>query len=138
MQHRHESHTQEKGPVPGTVALALRATLHCLLGCGIGEVAGMIFSTFLGLGNLQSVLLSVILGFIGGLALGIVPFMKLGWGVKRALRTVIAGEGLSIAVMEAFEVLAEMSIPGVMSASLTDGIFWVGMVAALAIGFMAA
>lgn len=118
--------------------LSLSATLHCLLGCGIGEVAGMIMSTAIGLNNLHSILLAVTLGFIAGLALGVLPLKKAGFTFGKAIKTVIAGEGLSIAVMEAFEVMTEMAIPGVMSAHLTDSIFWIGMLAALGVGFIAA
>lgn len=50
----------------------------------------------------------------------------------------ILAEGLSIAVMEAFEVWTQVMIPGVMEAGLADGIFWIGMVAGLAAGFVAA
>ena len=118
--------------------LSLNATLHCLLGCGIGEVTGMIISTAIGLNNLNSTLLSVTLGFIAGVTLGILPLRKFGFGFNKAFKTVLAGEGLSIAVMEVFEVITELTIPGVMSAHLTDFIFWIGMVAALIIGFIAA
>ncbi len=120
------------------MSLALKATLHCLLGCGIGEVAGMIISASFGLNNLHSILLSVALGFIAGMALGILPLKKFGFNLRTALKTVIVGEGLSIAVMEAFEVITELAIPGVMSAHLTDAIFWIGMIAALIAGFIAA
>ncbi len=118
--------------------LSLSATFHCLLGCGIGEVTGMIISTALGLNNIHSILLSVILGFMAGLALGILPLKKFGFSMRQALNTVLLGEGLSIAVMETSEVLTELAIPGVMTAHLTDAIFWVGMIAALAAGFTAA
>lgn len=118
--------------------LAFSATFHCLIGCGIGEVLGMIISAAIGLSNLHSIILSVILGFIGGLLLGILPLKKFGFGLRKALNVVIAGEGLSILVMETFEVLTEVFIPGVMTAHLTDSIFWIGMAAALVVGFIAA
>lgn len=148
MSHEHHHHhapasTHEK-PVPEklssseTFSLAMSATFHCLIGCGIGEVAGMIISTALGFSNLHSILLAVTLGFVAGLALGIIPLIRHGFSFGNAIKTVIVAEGLSIAVMEAFEVIAEVSIPGVMDAHLTDGIFWIGMIAALAAGFVAA
>jgi|SRR5688572_18310604 len=118
--------------------LAFSATVHCLIGCGIGEVAGMIIATAIGLNNLHSILLSVTLGFIAGMALGVLPLKRIGFSMRKALKTVMLGEGLSIAVMEAFEVATELAIPGVMSAHLTDSIFWIGMAAALVAGFIAA
>lgn len=118
--------------------LSLSATLHCLLGCGIGEVTGMVISMAIGLGTVSSITLSVLLGFVAGLALGILPLLRHGFTFRNALKTVIIGEGLSIVVMEAFEVMTQFAIPGVMTAHLTDGIFWLGMAASLVAGFIAA
>jgi putative flippase GtrA len=140
--HHHEHHDHSKmhhGKVETSeIRLAVSATLHCLLGCGIGEVAGMIISTALNLNNLPSIILSIVLGFIAGLVLGMRPLRKHGFTFNNALKTVLISEGLSIAVMEAFEVLTEVSIPGVMNAHLGQGIFWIGMMAALTVGFIAA
>ena len=36
----------------GTNAMAISATLHCLTGCAIGEILGLMVGTALGLGNL--------------------------------------------------------------------------------------
>lgn len=124
---------------PQTVfSLAVSATFHCLVGCGIGEVVGMIIGTFFSLSMLETTILAVILGFIAGMALGILPLLRSHFTIANALKTVFVGEGLSIAVMEAFEVGTQFAIPGVMEAGLTDSIFWIGMLAALAVGFVAA
>lgn len=131
------NHEQPKEKI-NEVKLALSATLHCLLGCGIGEVAGMIISTIFLFSNFTSIVISVILGFIGGLALGILPLIKRGFKTKQAFKTVIIGEGIGIAVMETFEVLTQVMIPGVMEAHLTDMIFWIGMTISLIVGFIAA
>jgi hypothetical protein len=136
--HHHEHHHAKPGIPISNFKLSVQATMHCLLGCGIGEVAGMIISTALSLSILSSTVLSVLLGFIAGLALGILPLIRANFSVTNALRTVILAEGLSIAVMEAFEVLTQMAIPGVMTAHLTDMLFWAGMLASLIIGFVAA
>ena len=120
------------------VKLSLSATLHCLLGCGIGEVVGMIISTILGLGNVSSIIISIVLGFIAGLALGILPLKRKGFSMQLALKTVVIAEGISIAVMEAFEVMTQVMIPGVIDAHLDDMHFWYGMFLSLAVGFIAA
>ena len=86
----------------------------------------------------DTTILSVILGFIAGLSLGVLPLLKAKFTFRNALKTVLIAEGLSIAVMEAFEVMTQWMIPGVMEAHLTDWIFWVGMLAALVVGFIAA
>lgn len=135
----HQSHdAQEKPQVENIFKLAFSATLHCLLGCGIGEVVGMVIATWLGMSMVNSMILAVILGFVAGLALGIVPLLRNGFSFRHALKTVIVAEGLSIAVMEAFEVGTQVLIPGVMKSGLTDGIFWLGMTAGLIVGFIAA
>jgi hypothetical protein len=118
--------------------LAVSATLHCLVGCGIGEVIGMVVATYLGMSMVSSMILAILLGFVFGFALGIIPLLRKGFSFSRSLKIVLVAEGLSIAVMEAFEVLTQVFIPGVMEATLTDGIFWLGMAAALVVGFMAA
>src|SRR5688572_6924750 len=139
--HEHHGHSKMNHDVKAESSdfkLAVSATLHCLLGCGIGEVAGMIIATAIGLNNLHSIILAVTLGFIAGFALGIIPLRRHGFTFNNAFKTVLITEGLSITVMEAFEVAAEVTIPGVMDAHLTDSIFWLGMMAALIAGFIAA
>ena len=133
--HHHHHHHPKK---INTYRLAFSATFHCLIGCGIGEVGGMIIGTALKMSMLNTMILAVILGFIAGMALGIVPLLKKEFTLKNAIKTVFFAEGLSIAVMEAFEVLTQLMIPGVMEAELTDSIFWIGMIAGLGVGFIAA
>jgi hypothetical protein len=142
--HVHPSNSNNRTPqyVPNakqsTFRLAISATLHCLIGCGIGEVLGMIISSFLGLTNLSTIILSIVLGFFGGLLLGVLPLRKIGFSYKKAMKTVLAGEGLSIIVMEAFEIFTQVTMPGVMDAHLTESVFWTGMFVSLAAGFIAA
>lgn len=120
------------------IRLTISATLHCLAGCGIGEVVGIIIGTYYGMTMVATMILAITLGFVFGFALGIIPLIRKGFSFSRSFRIVLAGEGLSIAVMEAFEVLTQLLIPGVMAASLSDSIFWLGMGAALVVGFIAA
>ena len=143
MEHNHDHHSHlhhEPAPVKAEniMKLAISATLHCLLGCGIGEVVGVIIGTYYGMTMTATMILAVILGFVFGFALGIIPLARKGFSFSKAFKIVLAAEGLSIAVMEAFEVMTELLIPGVMQAGLTDAIFWLGMGAALAVGFIAA
>jgi len=118
--------------------LTVSATLHCLLGCGIGEVVGMIITTYFGLSMTSSLVISIVLGFVFGFALGIIPLTKKGISFSESIKIVLVAEGLSIAVMEAFEALTQVFIPGVMEAQLSDGIFWLGMIAGSIVGFIAA
>jgi hypothetical protein len=120
------------------IKLAISATLHCLLGCGIGEVVGMIIATYFGFSMTGSLVISIVLGFVFGFALGIIPLLRKGISFSQSIKMVLVAEGLSIAVMEAFEALTQSIIPGVMTAQLSDGIFWIGMIAGLLVGFIAA
>lgn len=133
--HIHHTTNEKKENI---LMLAISATIHCLIGCGIGEVVGMIIGTALHMNMIDTTILSVILGFLAGLTLGAIPLLKADFTFKNAIKTVLVAEGLSIAVMEAFEIFTQWSIPGVMEAHITDWIFWAGMVAALIVGFIAA
>ena len=138
--HHHMAETKPPGKTPGEnhFKLALSATVHCLIGCGLGEVLGMVIGTWLHMSNLSTMILAIILGFVLGFAFGIIPLMRAGFAFKRAFRQVLIAEGLSIAVMEAFEVGVQVSTPGVMDAHLNDSIFWIGMLLGLIAGFIAA
>ena len=118
--------------------LALNATIHCLIGCGIGEVFGVAIGIVLGLAAWLSITVGVVFGFIGGFSLGIIPIVKHGESPWSAFKMIFLGEFVSIVVMETAEVLAEVFIPGVMAASLSEPIFWFGMLTALVAGFIAA
>ena len=135
--HGHEHHEVDAIP-PSKAKLAFSATLHCLLGCGIGEVVGIIIGTALLWTNVNTLILAVALGFVFGFALGIRPYLKAGFNLKKAFKIVHIAEGLSIAVMETAEVLVEVYTPGVMAAGLQSWLFWVGMLLALTAGFIAA
>ncbi len=139
----HEHHHHHATPADASHArsvwrLALSATLHCLLGCGTGEVVGMVLATALGLSNAASIALTVVLGFVFGFALGLLPLRRAGFTWRRAARQVLIAEGLSIAVMEAVDVLVVTQVPGVMEAHLTSPLLWLGMALGLAGGFVAA
>jgi hypothetical protein len=118
--------------------LALSATLHCLIGCGLGEVLGMVIGTWLHMSNFNTMLLAIILGFVLGFAFGMIPLIRAGFSFTRAFKQVLIAEGLSIAVMETVEVWVQVSTPGVMDSHLSDWLFWKGMLLGLIAGFIAA
>lgn len=119
-------------------SLAFSATLHCLIGCGLGEVLGMVIGTWLHMNNFNTMLLAIILGFVLGFAFGMVPLIRAGFSFNKAFRQVLIAEGLSIAVMETVEVWVQVSTPGVMDSHLSDWLFWKGMLFGLIAGFIAA
>jgi hypothetical protein len=135
-----EAHYTHARPIstPSNWRLAIIATAHCLLGCGTGEIVGMLIGMQLGLSNAGTIILAVVLGFVFGLGLGVLPLLRAGFSLKGALRTVVVAEALGIAVMEAVDVAVILSIPGAVDAHFTDAFFWFGMAVALSAGYVAA
>ena len=118
--------------------LALSATVHCLTGCAIGEVLGMLVGTMLALGALVTIVLSVVLAFGFGYALTVLPLRRHGLPLTRALGLALASDTASIALMEVVDNLIMVVIPGAMDAGLTSGLFWVSLAASLVLaGVMA-
>lgn len=136
--HNHHSHENQISPTTNKLKLAASATFHCLLGCGLGEIVGVIIGTALAFSNVQTIVLAVSLGFVFGFGLGLIPLLKARFRLKDAVRQVLVAEGLSIVVMETAEVLIEVYTPGVMAAGLASWLFWGGMLLALIAGFIAA
>ena len=99
--HDHGHHHHDHEPV-NNAKLAASATFHCLMGCGLGEVIGMVLATMIGLGNVQSITLAVILGFVFGFFLGLRPLLKANIPFSHAFKQVLVVEGLSIALIAGF------------------------------------
>jgi hypothetical protein len=118
--------------------LALSATLHCLTGCGIGEVLGMVLGTALGWGSLSTVALAVALAFAFGYALTLVPLLRAELGLRAALGLALAADTASIAVMEVVDNAVMLAVPGAMEAGLADPLFWASLVLALGVAAAAA
>ena len=132
----HENHSNHIHQA--TNAMAISATLHCLTGCAIGEVLGLIIGAAFNLSNLVTTILAVTLAFIFGFALSTLPLVKAGIAFTTALSVVIAADTLSITVMEIVDNLVMYLIPGAMHASLVDPLFWISMPIALTAAFFAA
>ncbi len=118
--------------------MALSATLHCLTGCSIGEVLGMVIGSAFGWGNIATIALAVVLAFFFGYSLTMMPLLRSGIGLAAALPLAFASDTLSITVMEIVDNLIVVFIPGVMEAGLGDLLFWGSLVLALAVAFVAA
>ena len=103
---------------------AISATLHCLTGCAIGEVLGMIISTALGWGNAASIFVSVVLAFAFGYGLTIRPVLRAGLSLRRAARVAIASDTVSITTMEIVDNAFLVFVPGALAAGLSTGLFW--------------
>jgi hypothetical protein len=115
---------------------AVSATLHCLTGCAIGEVLGMVLATWWGWGDLASIVLAVVLAFFFGYLLTFVGVRRAGLDAGTAVRTALAADSLSILVMEIVDNAFLLAVPGAMEAGLADLFFWVALAAALAVAFV--
>jgi hypothetical protein len=103
--------------------LAFKATLHCLTGCGIDEVLGLVIAIWLGWGTLASIVLAVALAFVFGYALAMWPLLSSGLSLGQALRLALAADTVSIIVMEIIDNAMMLVIPSAMDAHITDALF---------------
>src|SRR5690348_4606647 len=134
--HVHHPHGHERREPPSLTRSAIQATLHCLTGCAIGEVLGMVLSTALGWGNATSIAVSIVLAFFFGYALTIRPVLRAGVPARRALRLAGASDTISIATMELVDNAFILLVPGALAAGLSDGLFWWSLALSLAIAFV--
>src|SRR5215216_5848326 len=111
---------------------AFSATLHCLTGCSIGEVLGMVIGTVFGWGNFATITLAIVLAFFFGYALTMLPLLRSGMALGAVLPLAFASDTLSLTVMEIVDNLIIVAIPGAMDAGLGSLAF------ALAVAFVAA
>ena len=118
--------------------LAKSATLHCLAGCAIGEILGLIIGTAFGLGSITTIALAVGLAFMFGYALSAIPLLKAGVALSAALSIVLAADTLSIATMEIVDNAVMALVPGAMDGGIVNPLFWLTLSAALFVAFWAA
>jgi hypothetical protein len=111
--------------------LAFTATLHCLTGCAIGEVLGMSLGAALHWPNLQTVVVSVLLAFLFGYALTMLPLLRAGVALRQVLELGLAADTISITVMEIIDNLIMLAIPGAMDAHINEPLFWGSLAFAL-------
>jgi hypothetical protein len=107
------------------------ATVHCLTGCAIGEVAGMAIGTAIGLSNLGTVVLAIVLAFFFGYGLTSLPLLRSGMALGAVIPIAFASDTLSIATMEVVDTLIVLTIPGAMAAGLDSPLFWGSLAFAL-------
>jgi hypothetical protein len=118
--------------------LAASATIHCLTGCAIGEVLGMVIGTALGWGTGATIALAVALAFVFGYALTMLPLLRAGLGLGAAAGLALAADTASITIMEIVDNAIMLAIPGAMDAGLDKPLFWGSLAVALAIAGVAA
>jgi hypothetical protein len=134
-EHEHEAHRQHShgGRVPWRTAA--QATLHCLTGCAVGEVAGMVVGTAAGLSNPATVVISTALAFVFGYALTMRGVLRSGLAYRHAAKVALAADTVSIAVMELIDNTVMVGVPGAIDAGLGDALFWLSLAVSLALAF---
>jgi Domain of unknown function (DUF4396) len=113
---------------------AVSATLHCLTGCAIGEILGMVIATALDLSNAASIVIAIVLAFAFGYGLTMRPLVG-AVGARRAIRLAFASDTVSITSMEIVDNLFIIAVPGALAAGLADSLFWWSLIVSLAIAF---
>ncbi len=133
--HAHHAHAHDQGSLN---RVALSATAHCLTGCAIGEVLGVMIGTALGWGNFETIVLAIALAFLFGYSLTMLPLLRAGLAFAAAVPLALASDTLSIAVMELVDNAILLVVPGAMDAGLDTLLFWASLAFALLIAGMAA
>jgi Domain of unknown function (DUF4396) len=118
--------------------VAINATLHCLTGCALGEIAGMAIGTALGFSNLGTIVISIVLAFAFGYSLTSLPLLRAGLVLAAVIPIALASDTLSIATMEVVDNLVILVIPGALEAGLGDILFWGSLAFSLVVAGAAA
>ncbi|MEU5522411.1 DUF4396 domain-containing protein [Streptomyces sp. NPDC047860] len=136
--HEHGGHAHDHGgQAHGTTwATAMKATLHCLTGCAIGEILGMVIGTALLWGNVPTMVLAIALAFVFGYSFTLFAVLRAGVSLKAAVKVALAADTVSIAVMELIDNAIIALTPGAMDAQLSDALFWYALLGGFAVAFV--
>jgi hypothetical protein len=138
MAHQHHHHRGHGHVSPSLNRTALQATAHCLTGCAIGEVLGMVIGTALGWSDLATIAIAVLLAFVFGYALTLIPLLRANMTFGTALSLAFASDTASITLMEIVDNAIMLVIPGAMDAGLTSPLFWLSLAFSLVVAGIAA
>ncbi len=127
---------RDRDAAPGLTRMAISATLHCLTGCAIGEVLGMVLATWWGWGNIASIVLAVALAFVFGYSLTMLPVLRSGLTFRGAIAVALAADTVSIATMELMDNAFILAVPRAIEAGLNDPLFWWSLVVSLVVAFV--
>jgi hypothetical protein len=131
-------HSQHSGHTGSLKKVAFSATVHCLTGCAIGEILGMVIGNFFNIHNVASIILSIILAFVFGYGLSLQPLLRHGLTLRKSLPLAFASDTVSISVMEIMDNLIIFFIPGALDAQLNSALFWESLLVSLVVAFLSA
>jgi hypothetical protein len=137
MNHRGHTEVRHKRR-PSLNRLAVSATTHCMTGCAIGEILGLVIANAAGWGTAPSIAIAVFLAFIFGYSLTMLPLLRSGLAFPAATRTALAADTFSITVMEIVDNAIMLVIPGAMDAGPGAPLFWGSLILSLAVAWVAA
>jgi hypothetical protein len=132
----HEHHHDDAGT--SLTRVAISATLHCLTGCAIGEVLGMVLATWWSWSNGPSIALAIVLAFFFGYSLTMIPVLRAGVAFSAAIGVALAADTLSILTMEVVDNAVILIWPGAMDAGITSILFWGSLAISLVVAFVIA
>jgi Domain of unknown function (DUF4396) len=135
---QHQDHSGHSQTVTGgdLNRLAVSATLHCLTGCAIGEVLGLVLATWWGWSDAPSIALAVVLAFFFGYSLTIWPLLRSGLPLRAAIGVALTADTVSIFVMELVDNAVILAVPGAMEAGLAEMLFWGTLAFSFAVAFV--
>ncbi|WP_082909891.1 DUF4396 domain-containing protein [Sinorhizobium glycinis] len=143
--HHHEHAARSHGgteppelPPAPLNRLAFSATVHCLTGCAIGEVLGMVIGTAFGWGNGETIVLAVLLAFLFGYGLTMFPLLRAGLPFATVFKLALASDTASITIMEVVDNAMMLAIPGAMDSGLGSALFWISLTVSLLVAGAAA
>jgi uncharacterized membrane protein len=115
---------------------AIKHTTHCLIGCGIGEILGMLIASSLGWHRIGRLSLAIVLAFLFGYALTYRGVRKQTTTSKEAIRITLATDTVSITSMELVDNTIEFIIPNALLVTASSPRFWWGLALSLLIAFI--
>lgn len=121
-----------------TLRMAASATLHCLIGCAVGELVGVTIGTHTGIGMTHTVILAIILSFISGYTFSVIPILRTGMKFWAGLKLIFAADTVSIVTMTVADNIMMLSIPGAFDKDLTHPVYWLSRGIAMSVAFLAA
>ena len=122
--------------IDATTKQAVRHTIHCLIGCGIGEIVGMLIAAALGWSRVGRLALAIVLAFSFGYYLTYRGVRKHTKTTQEAIKITAATDTASIATMEAVDNTMEFLIPNALMVTPNEPRFWWGLAVSLTIAFI--
>ena len=84
----------------------------------------MVLATWWGWSHGPSIALAVVLAFVFGYSLAMLPVLRSGLSLRTAIGVALAADTVSILTMEVVDNAIMLAVPGALDAGLTDLLFW--------------